>query len=146
MTALIRWSPETGLALQPFFRPFDLLEEVEEMAAGFDKALVPDIDMFEDGNEVIVKAELPGVHKKDLDVRIDGDVLTIKAEKKEEKETRKDTYYTHERRFGSVVRYVTLPGRVDAEKVNASLKKGILEIRMPKAEEPAKKQIEIKTK
>jgi HSP20 family protein len=146
MAALIRWSPETGLSLRPYFRPFSLLEEVERMASDFDAGLMPEIDMFEEGNELVIKAEMPGIDKKDLDIRLDGDVLTIKAEKKEEKETKEDTYYTRERRFGRVVRYVTLPGRVDPEKVAATLKKGILEVRMPRSEETAKKQIEIKAR
>ena len=147
MVALIRRSPSRALSLEPFFRPFSLLEEVEAMAkAAFDSGLIPKLDMFEEGNDLVIKAELPGIRKKDLDISLDGDVLTIKAEKKEKKEAKGTTHYTPERRFGQYIRYMTLPTHVDAEKVSATLKKGLLEIRLPKAEKPESKHIEVKTK
>jgi HSP20 family protein len=147
MVALVRRSPSRALTLEPFFRPFSLLDEVEEMArAAFDTGLTPKLDMYEEENELVIKAEMPGVRKKDLDISLDDDVLTIKAEKKEEKEVKEATHYTRERRFGRYSRYMTLPSRVDAEKVSATLKKGLLLIRLPKAEVPESKKIEIKTK
>ncbi|OGO30630.1 MAG: hypothetical protein A2Z29_11060 [Chloroflexi bacterium RBG_16_56_11] len=131
----------------PVFRPLDTFEDIEEIIGNaFDAGLMPKVDMYEEGKELVVKAELPGLRKKDLDVRVDGDVLTIKAEKKEEKETKEDSYYTRERNFGRFVRYITLPNRVDAEKVTATLKKGLLEVRLTKVEEPETKRIEVKTK
>ncbi len=147
MVALIRWNPDGGMALRPFGSPFSLLEEVEEMArSAFKTGLVPKLDMYEEDKELVIKAELPGIRKKDLDIRLDGDVLTIKAEKKAAKETGEATHYTRERSYGQYVRYMTLPVRVDGERITATLKKGLLEIRMPKAEIPDAKQIEIKTK
>ncbi len=149
MVTLIRRSPDGALTLRPFFSPFSLIEEVEEMArAAFDTRLTPKLDMFEENGEMVIKAEMPGVRKKDLDISLEGDVLTIKAEKKEEREEgeKGTTHYTRERRFGQYIRYMTLPARVDAEKVSATLKKGLLEIRLPKAEGPESKKIEIKTK
>ena len=116
--------------------------------AAFDSSLTPKLDMFEEGNELVIKAELPGIRKKNLDISLEGDMLTIKAEKKEEKEEgeKGTTQYTRERRFGRYLRYMTLPTPVDAENVSATLKKGLLEIRLPKAEGPESKKIEIKTK
>jgi len=147
MVALIRRSPNGTLTLEPFFHPLSLLEEVEEMArAAFDTSLTMKMDMFEDKNELVIKAELPGIRKKDLDISLDGDVLKIKAEKKEEKEVKDATHYTRERRFGRYSRYMTLPTRVDAENISATLKKGLLEIRLPKAEGPESKHIEVKVK
>jgi HSP20 family protein len=149
MVALIRRSPNGPFALAPLFHPLSLLEEVEEMArAAFDTGLTPKLDMFEEGNELVIKAEMPGVRKKDLDINLEGDVLTIKAEKKEEKKEgeKGTTHYTRERHFGQYIRYMTLPARVDAEKVSATLKKGLLEIRLPKAAGPESRKIEIKTK
>jgi HSP20 family protein len=147
MVALVRRSPSRTLTLQPFFHPFSLLDEVEEMArAVFDTSLTPKLDMFEENNELVIKAEMPGIRKKDLDISLDDDMLTIKAEKKEEKEVKDATHYTRERRFGRYSRYMTLPTRVDAEKISATLKKGLLEIRLPKAEGPENKHIEIKVK
>jgi HSP20 family protein len=147
MVALIRWNPDGGMALRPFVSPFSLLEEAEEMArSAFENGLVPKLDMYEEDKELVVKAELPGIRKKDLEIKLDGDVLTIKAEKKAEKEVKETTHYTRERSFGQYVRYMTLPSRVDGDRITATLKKGLLEIRMPKAEAPEAKQIEIKTK
>jgi len=147
MVSLIRKSPNGFFSLMPLYRPLRLLEQVDEMAdSAFGMKMTPRVDMYEEDKEVIVKAELPGIRKKDMDIRLDGDVLTIKAEKKEEKETKEDTYHTKERHFGQYVRYITLPARVDAEKVTATLKKGLLQVRLPKAEGSGAKQIEIKTK
>ena len=149
MVALIRRTPNGVMALRPVFRPFRLLEEVEQMArSAFETDMMPKTDMFEEEGQIVVKAEMPGVSKKDLDISLEEDVLTIKAEKKEEKEEgEKDTTnYTRERRFGQYIRYITLPALVDVDNISATLKKGILEIKMPKAEAPKAKQIEINVK
>jgi len=149
MVALIRRSPNGVLALRPVFRPFRLLEEVEQMAmSAFETDIIPKTDVFEEEGHIILKAEMPGVSKKDLDISLEDDVLIIKAEKKEEKEEgeKGTTDYMRERRFGQYFRYMTIPARVDAENITATLKKGLLEIRMPKAEDPKAKQIEIKVK
>jgi len=149
MVSLVRWNPNGGVAVRPFFRPFRLLEEVEEMArSAFETGLTPKMDMYEEEKELVIKAEMPGIRKKDLDIKLDGEVLTIKAEKKEEKKEGEEgtTHYYRERSFGQYVRSMTLPARVDAENITATLKKGLLEIRMPRAEAPEVKQIDIKTK
>ena len=112
----------------------------------FAEKWAPAVDVFETADEIIVKAELPGLDIKDIFVYLSGENLLIKGEKKEEKESEEGKYHTRERRFGWYVRSMTLPARIDAENVTASLKKGLLEIRLPKAEGPEKKQIEIKVK
>jgi len=149
MVALIRRNPNGVVALRPFFRPFSLLEEVEQMArTAFETGMAPKMDMYEEERALVIKAEMPGISKKNLDINLEGDVLTIKAEKKEEKEEGEEgtRQYTRERRFGQYVRYMTLPTRVDAENISATLRKGLLEIRLPKAEDPENKKIEIKVK
>ena len=149
MPALIRWNPGARVAVRPYFRPFRVLEEVEEIARkAFDGALNPAVDLYEEENDIIVKAELPGVSKSDLDIQLDGDVLTITAEKKDEKEEGEEgtTSYFRERTFGSYTRTMKLPAKVDGDTVRATLKKGLLEIRLPKAVEPEKKKIQITTK
>jgi HSP20 family protein len=145
MVALIRWSPERMVTVSPWFRPFSLLEEAEAMAR---EAFAPsmDLDMYEEGNELVVKAELPGIDKKNIDISVEDDVLTIKAEKKAEKERKEGSYYYSEREYGTYTRCMTLPARVDAEKVTATTKKGILEIRLPKTEVPETKKIEVPVK
>ena len=149
MPALIRWNPDTRMALHPYFRPARLLDEIEEMARkAFEGNLKPAIDLAEEEKEIIVKAELPGVKKTDLDIQLDGDVLTITAEKKDETEESEEgtTRYYRERIFGKYVRAMTLPAKVDPEGVKATLKKGLLTVRLPKAAEPEKKKIQITTK
>jgi HSP20 family protein len=145
MAALIRWSPERMVTVSPWFRPFSLLEEAEAMAR---EAFAPsmDLDMYEEGNELVVKAELPGIDKKNIDISVEDDVLTIKAEKKAEKERKEGSYYYSEREYGTYTRCMTLPARVDAEKVTATTKKGVLEIRLPKTEVPETKKIEVPVK
>jgi HSP20 family protein len=145
MAALIRWSPERMVAVRPWFRPYSLLEEVEEMARrAFEPSL--EMDMYEEGKELVIKADLPGIKRKDIDISVEGDVLTIKAEKKAEKERKEGAYYYSERECGTYERCMTLPTRVDADKISANLKKGVLEIRLPKAEAPETKKIEVTTK
>jgi HSP20 family protein len=148
MAALVRWNPERVLAVRPFFRPFSLIEEAETMARHAFDTGVPSLglDMFEDGNDLVVKADLPGIKRKDLDISIEDDVLTIKADKTEETERKEETYYYRERETGHFERYMTLPSRVDADKIAAHLKNGVLEIRMPKSEAPGTKKIEVTVK
>jgi HSP20 family protein len=148
MAALVRWSPERVLTIRPFFQPFSLIEEAESMAREAFGTVYPsmDLDMFEEGNELVVKADLPGINRKDLDISIENDILTIKADKSEDTEHKEDSYYYHERGYGHFERCMTLPSRVDAEKVTASLKNGVLVIRMPKTEVPETKKIEVTVK
>ena len=149
MVALVRRSPNGIYSVRPFSHTFNLLNQVEEMArSAFESGLSPHMDMYEEDKQVIIKAELPGVKKKDIDISLEDDILTVKAEKREEKEEgeKGTTDYTRERRFGQYVRRMALPGKVDAENVTATLKKGLLEIKLPRTEEPETKHIEIKVK
>lgn len=106
----------------------------------------PALDISETESAVTVKAELPGVDAKDVDVSLSGDVLTIKGEKKEEKEEKERSYHRVERSYGSFSRTLRLPATVDADKIEASFDKGVLEITMPKKEEQKGKKINIKAK
>ena len=145
MVNLIRWNPTAVMEISPFASPLGLLDEVEEIARqAFENAFAPGFGMHEEEKEVVVKAELPGVRKTDLDIRLEGDLLTITAEKKTGKKDGAARHHTPEGSYG-YMRCVTLPARVDADKITATLKKGSLEIRLPKAETPVKK-IEVKTK
>jgi len=94
----------------------------------------PAVDVFEEGEQVVIKAELPGMKKEEIEVQVMGDTLTISGKKeKEEKVERKD-YYRFERSAGAFSRSIRLPSEVQAEKVTAQLKEGVLEIRAPKTE------------
>lgn len=105
---------------------------------------LPSLDVYEDKDHVVVKAEIPGMKKEDIEVNILGDLLTIKGEKKKEEEVKEQDYYRRERSYGSFARNVSLPCEVKGDEVKASFKDGVLEVRMPKTEEAKKKSITVK--
>ncbi|MFP4638629.1 MAG: Hsp20/alpha crystallin family protein [Spirochaetaceae bacterium] len=110
-----------------------------------DRTFAPSLDVRDEDDQVEVTAELPGVDRKDIDVSVSGNVLTIKGEKKDEHEEEKGGYYHRERWSGSFQRSVTLPDAIDADKVNAEMKNGVLHISFPKREEVKPKQISVKS-
>ena len=105
---------------------------------------MPAIDVSETGEKITVKAEIPGMEANDIDISIVGDTLTIKGEKKTEREEKEENYHTVERSYGSFSRSMKLPAAVDADKVEASYKNGVLTVVCPKKEEVKPKAIEIK--
>ncbi len=105
---------------------------------------MPSLDVYEEKDSVVVKAELPGMKKEDVEVNLVGANLTIKGEKKEDQEVKEDDYYRRERSYGSFLRTVALPCEVKSDEIKASFKDGVLEIRMPKTEEAKKKSIAVK--
>jgi HSP20 family protein len=105
---------------------------------------LPSLDVSETKNELVVKAEVPGMDPKDIDISLSDGMLTIKGEKKQEKEEKEADYHLVERSYGSFTRSVQLPKEVQSEKINASYKNGILKITLPKSEEAKKKEIKIK--
>jgi HSP20 family protein len=106
--------------------------------------LTPKIEMYEDKNDVVVKAELPGINKEDLEVNLQENILTIRGEKKSEEEEKKKGYYYSERSYGSFERSFEIPEKVLSDKIKASFQDGILEIRLEKSEEAKRKEIKIK--
>jgi HSP20 family protein len=125
-----------------FRRPFSLMRpswfprlrmpEIEEVS--------PSVDVFEERDEVVVKAELPGMSKDEINVKVTDDIVTISGEKKKEENVEKKDYYRMERSYGSFTRSFRLPTEVQTEKASAKFKEGILEIRIPKTEEAKKKE------
>ena len=109
---------------------------------------IPAVDVVERGKEFRLKAELPGMDEKDIDVELSDRMLTISGEKKEERvEGEEDgNYYHSERRYGSFKRLFTLPEGVDPDKVEASFKKGVLTVTLPKTPEAQKRTKKIKVK
>lgn len=99
----------------------------------------PSVDIFEEGDDVVVKTELPGMEKDDVDVNLTENAITISGEKKKEEKVEKKDYYHFERSYGSFSRTFTLPAEVQTDKAKASFKKGVLEVRIPKTEEAKKK-------
>jgi HSP20 family protein len=103
----------------------------------------PALDVYEDKDDLVVKAELPGLDKDNVEVDLTDHTLIIKGEKKKEEEAKEENYYRSERSYGTFVRTLQLPKDVQADKVKASFKNGILEVRMPKTEEAKAKEIKV---
>ena len=154
MAAIVRIGPVRALVVRDpleWFDEFDLL--AREVWDGwepvvFDSRLSPSLDMYEEKDGLVIKADLPGVKEDGLEINLEGDTLHIKAEKKEEKEKADEgtKYYACERVYGSYHRTVSLPFPVEAEKVSATFDGGVLQVRLPKAEEAKPRQIKIEAK
>lgn len=105
---------------------------------------VPSVDVSETADKIVVKAEIPGMNSKDIDISLSGDILTIKGEKESEREEKEENYHLVERSYGSFARSIRLPVGVEADKIEASYKQGVLTVTCPKKEEVKAKPIEIK--
>lgn len=110
-----------------FFRGFDI-EPFQNRLGSFS----PKIDIAENDKEIKISAELPGMDEKDIDLSINKEMLTIKGEKKEEREDKGKDYYRMERSYGSFSRSIQLPAEIDTNKVDAKFKKGVLTVMLPK--------------
>ena len=141
--SLIRWDP-----LQQFVAMSDRLNRTfndpntprTEDTFG---AWAPPVDIFEKNDLLVIRAEIPGVQKEDMDVRIENGVLTLHGERKQEIDVREENAHRLERVYGTFTRSFMLPTTVDATKVTATYKDGVLEVSVPKAETAKPKQIEI---
>jgi HSP20 family protein len=105
--------------------------------------MTPKVDLIDREEEFLVRAEVPGVEKDDLEIELVGQVLTLKGERKHEKTEEKGTYYRSEIARGSFVRSLRLPENVDLENAKAEFKDGVLEIHLPKTEKTARRRIEV---
>jgi len=128
-----RWFEEAFR--RPFFAP-SWMPRLKFPEVG---SMYPTVDIFEDGNNVVVKAELPGMQKEDIEVDISDDVITISGEKKTEDKVEKKDYYRLERSYGSFTRTLQLPAETQTEKAKASFRDGVLEVRIPKTEAAVQK-------
>jgi HSP20 family protein len=110
----------------------------------FSRAWVPAVDIYEtDAHEVVVKAELPDMKREDINLTFENGVLTLKGERKFEPEAKKENYQRVERHHGTFTRSFTLPNTVDATRISAAYKDGVLTIRLPQREEAKPKQIAV---
>jgi HSP20 family protein len=145
MTILTRWDP---------FREFNTLQDRmnrlyrDSFGEGREETLTtstfaPPVDVYEDEHNVTLKIEVPGIDEKDIDVRIENNVLTVHGERKFEKEEKEENYRRVERQYGSFTRSFTLPNTVDAEKVTANYEKGVLNVTLAKKAEAKPKQIKV---
>jgi HSP20 family protein len=147
MTALLPILRRHGLVSPPnrdflasFFEDFGLPRLLTE-ETGF----TPAFDVSETENELIVKAEIPGMDKKDIDIHLTDGLLTIKGEKKHEKEDKTENYHRIERSYGAFSRSMRLPFDVETDKVDATYKDGVLKVTLPKSTSAKQKRIEVKS-
>jgi len=103
----------------------------------------PAVDVFEDGDAIVIKADLPGMDQQNIDIEMNGDVLTIKGERLFEDEARRDNYIRIERQYGAFQRSFTIGIPIEAEKVRAAYRNGILEVTIPKAEVVKPKKVQV---
>ena len=129
---------QTGFMQAPFFRPLPDIESFWRRDFGFN--VTPAIDIVEKDKAFEVTAELPGLDVKDIDIQLANGTLTIKGEKQERKEEKTKDRYVSERRYGSFRRSLQVPGNVDADKIEASYKSGVLTVTLPKSPEAQKNQ------
>jgi len=151
--SLIRWPDESDLfgqmerrleqmnrdmgSLWSSIRPFSSISHV---------GVFPPMNIYDDGEGYVARAELPGVDPKDIDITVTGDTLTIRGKREIKQINGQNSYHRRERKSGEFKRAFSLPNRVDSNKVSAISKNGILEIYLPRAEESKQRKIEIKTK
>ena len=142
MSNLTRWEPARELATMEIERLNRMFTDFYGEA--FSRAWVPAVDIYEtDAHEVVVKAELPDMKREDINLTFENGVLTLKGERKVQQEVKKENYQRIERRHGVFSRSFTLPNTVDAGKISASYKDGVLTIRLPQREEAKPKQIAV---
>lgn len=142
--AITRWDPfRDVVALQnrvnSLFRDFNETGDGPLTTASF----VPAVDIYEDAQKVVLKLEVPGIEEKDLDVRVENNTLTVKGERKFEKEEKEENFHRIERRYGSFYRAFTLPSTVDTENVQANYNAGVLKLELKKKSEAQPKQIKV---
>jgi len=100
--------------------------------------IFPNVDIFEEGNEIVLNADLPGIRKDDLKIDLVENILTLSGEKKKKEKFEKEDYYRVERSYGSFCRRFELPGELDVEKIKAHFEDGVLEVRIPMMKESEK--------
>jgi HSP20 family protein len=144
---LVKWNPWRDMSALPhrinrfFDEPFlSVLWPEDESSVGTWR---PNVDIYDNEGSIVLKAELPGVDKKDIDIAIKDGVLTLKGERSYENEVKEDSYYRKERAFGHFQRSFSLPENTDAGKIKADFKDGILKVEIPKPEERKPKKITV---
>lgn len=140
--AIIRWDPFREMtSVQNQFNRL-----VDQMWGGRQESWLPAVDVFDNKESVVVKAELAGMDPDDIQIEVEDNVLTVKGERRFEEKVDEERYYRVERRYGSFQRSLALPQGVKPEDISASYDDGILTVTVPKAEEEKPKRIEVKAK
>ena len=141
--AIVRWEPTRDLASMEVDRLNRMFANFLDDSFGT-RAWTPAVDIYEtDNNEVVLKAELPEMKREDISITFENQVLTIRGERKVDETVRRDRYQRFERSYGSFSRSFTIPSTIDAARINATYKDGVLTVRLPQREEAKPKQIEV---
>jgi HSP20 family protein len=147
--AIEMWRPK--LMRSPFRDLMRMERDMEDLFGRFlpawgdkERGWAPTVDMVDQKDEIVVKADVPGLEEKDIEVTVQDSTLTIRGERKEEKEEKKENYYFAERSYGAFVRSLPLPAAIEVDRVKATFRKGVLEIHLPKSKEPKGRTVEIK--
>ena len=141
---LDRWERDAQRMMDQFFgRPFmpwwpERWARTEPMEMN-----APSVDVYVEKDDIVIKAELPGMEKDDIEVNLSNHLLTLKGEKKRDEKIKEEGYFCSERAYGSFARTLELPAEVQGEQVKASFKNGVLEIRLPVAEAAKAKTIKV---
>ncbi len=143
---LTPWRPfgELGTLRREMDRLWDSFFGERPLARMWEREWAPSLDVSETKDNFVVKAEVPGIDAKDIDISLTGDVLTIRGEKKQEREEKEEDYHLLERSYGSFSRSIRLPAEVESTKIKASYKNGILRVTLPKSEKVKAKEVRIK--
>jgi HSP20 family protein len=146
MSNIVRWQPFGDLvslrdAMDRLFEDSFVSPRNWPTMAGL---VEPSLDVYETGNDVVVKVALPGMKPEDVDITLTGDVLTISGETTEETENKEKNYIRRERHFGSFTRSITLPEGLQADKAEAKFENGVLTLTIPKSEAVKPKKIQVK--
>jgi HSP20 family protein len=144
MNSITRWEPFRNFS--SFEEQVNRLFDTSFMANADNSALnrwAPAVDIYETENELVIKADLPNVAEKDIDVRVENNLLTIRGERKFEKSVKEENYLRVERAYGSFSRSFSLPHTVNTETIQAAYKDGVLTVELPKRAESKPKQVKI---
>jgi HSP20 family protein len=141
--ALVRWDPTRELASMEIDRLNRMFSDWFGEAS-FNRGWVPAVDIYEnDKHEVVIKAELPEMKREDIGITFENNVLTIKGERKIEDVSHRDSFQRMERQYGAFTRSFTIPATVDASRITAAYKDGVLTVRLPQREDAKPKQITV---
>lgn len=143
--ALVRWEPtrEMQTIQQEMNRLFGTFFDSPEGDGGNLRRWIPAMDLVEEGDHYVLRADLPGVPEDDVNIEVEDNVLTISGERKSEQEDRKEGYYRVERAVGKFSRSLTLPEGVDPDRIEAQFEDGVLTVRIPKPEERKPRRVAI---
>jgi HSP20 family protein len=139
--AIVRWEPARDMASMEVDR---LNQMFANLYGNFTRSWTPAVDIYETENlEVVLKAELPEMKREDISITFENQVLTIRGERQLDDSVRRDRYQRFERAYGAFSRSFTIPSTIDASRISASYKDGVLTVRLPQREEAKPKQIEV---